>query len=113
MTTRAMSAAATAPATAAAKPGVATVAKLDVPPSVECGTKTSSTFTMIYATTQAKSVELYVDGARQSGDHPTSGSATVPVRCDGLPHDVVVRAIDADGNATVGKTQITTQTATG
>jgi len=97
--------------TVAAKPGVATVAKLTVPPSVDCGAQTSTTFTFSYETADAKSVELYVDGAQQSGDHPTSGSATVPVRCDGLPHDVVVRAIDADGNATVSKTQLTTQTA--
>lgn len=99
--------------TAVAKPGVAKVTSLTVPPSVDCGTDTSTTFTIDYATEQADSVELYVDGAKQDGRFSTTGSESVPVRCDGLPHDVVVRAIDADGNATVGKTQITTRTANG
>jgi hypothetical protein len=94
----------TRPATAAA------ITTFDVPASVPCTDVTKTTVTVGYATTNARKVQLYVDGLAQP-NVPMSGSLTVPVHCDALPHDVVVRALDRNGHPTVSKKVFTIQAA--
>ena len=83
--------------------------RLDAPASVACNGATSTTVSISYATADAKSKQLLVDGLSIDGTEPASGSLVVPVHCDALPHTVVLIAKDADGGRTVKQTLVNTE----
>jgi hypothetical protein len=76
---------------------------------VACNGQTSTKVQLGYATTGAKKVEIYIDGGLTAGSNPASGTVTVDVHCDGLPHTFVVRALDAAGNPAVAQSLVTTE----
>jgi ABC-type glycerol-3-phosphate transport system substrate-binding protein len=92
------------------KPGTARVTTFDVPASVDCGGKTSTTVQVQYATSGAKKQELYVDGRIVSGTDAASGTVSAPVHCDPLPHTFVMVAYDANGRRTPVEKKVTTNT---
>ena len=85
--------------------GAAQITTLDVPTDIVCPPDTpSTTFTVTYATTGAKKLQLVVDGRTIEGE--LADAATVPnvaVHCDLVPHTVVLFAYDADGQRTAEK----------
>jgi hypothetical protein len=89
--------------------GDAKIMTLDAPASVPCNGATSTTVTISYATADAASKQLLVDGLRIDGTDPASASLVVPVHCDQLPHTVVLVAKDAHGGRTVKQTLVTTE----
>lgn len=90
------------------KPGTAQVTSFEVPASVECSGKTSTTVDVTYATADAKKQELYVDGRIVPGTDAASGTVSAPVHCDPLPHTFVMVAYDADGRRTPVEKKVTT-----
>jgi hypothetical protein len=86
--------------TADARPGSAKITALDIPPSVECQGKTSTSVTIQWATSGAAKRELYIDGRPIADATGVSGTVDTPVHCDPLPHDVVVIAYDDAGRRT-------------
>jgi hypothetical protein len=92
--------------------GEATITALNVPTSVPCRGKPSTTVAVSYATANATKVEMFVDGRPVDGVHSTSGNASPAVHCDGVPHDVVLRAVDKDGQPTILRKIVNTDTAT-
>jgi hypothetical protein len=92
------------------KPGTAQVTTFEVPQSVDCGGKTSTTVDVQYATSGAKKRELYVDGRIVPGTDAASGRVSAPVHCDLLPHTFVMVAYDANGRRTPVEKKVTTNT---
>jgi hypothetical protein len=89
-------------------PGTAKITALDVPESVECGGKTSTTVSISYATEGAKKRELYVDGRKEQGTDAASGTVSSLLHCDPLPHTVDLIAYDAHGGKTVLEKKVVT-----
>ena len=89
-------------------PGKAAINAFDVPASVRCGQGTTSTSVSVtYATTGAKTSKLLVDG-RPTALSSASGSVDAPVHCDSLPHTFVLFAYDAQGRYTSQQKLVTT-----
>ena len=93
--------------------GGAKITKLEAPATVACNGATSTTVAISYATTDAASKQLLVDGLRIDGTDPASADLDVPVHCDELPHTVVLVAKDSSGAKTVQQTMITTELGAG
>ena len=93
----------------APQPGSATISALDVPASVACEGKTSTTVTVTYATEGAAKVTLLVDGRRLPEAKAVRATLDVPVHCDPLPHTFVLVAEDADGGQTADERVLTTE----
>jgi multidrug efflux pump subunit AcrA (membrane-fusion protein) len=90
------------------KPGTAKISTLEVPKSVECGGATFTTFEIRYATSGAARVELRVDGRPIPLDD-AKGTVSADVRCDPLPHDVVLFAYDDDEGLTSRQAMLETK----
>jgi hypothetical protein len=89
---------ATTSTTGAVKPGSAQIVALDVPASAQCGGQTFTSFEVTYETSGAARAELRVDGRPIELKDPAKGTVSADVRCDPLPHDIVLFAYDeADG----------------
>jgi hypothetical protein len=88
-------------------PGSAQITTFDVPASLQCGSNTSTTFTVTYATAGAAKQNLLVDG-RPTPLTDASGAVNVPVHCDNLPHTVVLYLTDSKGRATSQQKLLTT-----
>ncbi len=99
----------TAPTSTTAPPGVAKITTFDVPATVQCGAGPSITFTVGYAVTGAKTVQLLVDGRDNPGLAATGGSVEVPVHCDAVAHTVVLMAVDANGGTTTQQKTLETE----
>lgn len=93
--------------------GNAVITKLDAPATVACNGATSTKVTVSYATTDAASKQLLVDGLRIDGTDPASADLEVPIHCDQLPHTVVLVAKDSAGGKTVQQTMVTTELGSG
>jgi len=89
-------------------PGTAVISSFDVPDTVECGGKTSTTVPVTYATSEADQQELYVDGRLEPGTDGATGSLSVPVHCDPLPHTFVLIAYDAQHRRTAREKKVVT-----
>jgi hypothetical protein len=96
-----------------AAPGRATIAKFDVPESIQCAANTpSTTFAVTYEVSGAKRQQLLVDGRVEPGTDAASATlAAVPVHCDAVPHTVVLVAYDASGKRTAEKKLLKTELA--
>jgi hypothetical protein len=82
-----------------ARGGTAQIVTFDVPKSVQCQSGPSTTFTVKYEATGASKRQLLVDGL--ATDLPDAkGDATAPVKCDALPHTVVLYVVDHAGKPT-------------
>src|SRR5262245_27304263 len=69
----------------AAKSGASGAAKIvhfDVPETVDCQGKTSTTVTVRYEVSKAKKQQLVVDGRRLGGTSKSAASVDAPVHCD-------------------------------
>ena len=93
--------------------GNAKITKLEAPATVACKGATSTEVTISYATTDAASKQLLVDGLRIDGTDPASAELSVPIHCDALPHTVVLIAKDGAGGKTVEQAMITTELGAG
>ena len=95
--------------TTQAKPGSARIVSFDVPQSAACGGATSTTVNVTYATEGAAKIALRVDG--RPIPEATLPGATLPVqvRCDPLPHDVVIVLEDDAGGLTSDERLLTTE----
>jgi hypothetical protein len=91
----------TSPTSTTAAPGSAKITTFTVPASVQCGAAPSITFSVGYAATGAKSLQLLVDGRDNPGLVATGGTIQVPVHCDAVAHTVVLVALDDKGGQTV------------
>ena len=105
----------TKPTAATLAPGTAKITKFDVPTTVACNGKPSSTTDVTYSTSGAKSVNLLVDGGAALGADGTpltlaapDGEITAAVHCDPLPHTFVLVAIDPAGHQTTKQIRVTT-----
>jgi hypothetical protein len=88
--------------------GAARIKSFDVPKSVDCQGKTSTTVTVSYAVSKAKKQVLAVDGRQLGGTGKSKGSVDAPVHCDPLPHTFVLAAYDASGKRTTEQKVLTT-----
>lgn len=86
--------------TTTAKPGTATIDKLDAPTSVQCTGTSSTTIDISWATTGAAKNLLRVDGRDVPEATAASGTVTAPVHCDALPHTVALIAYDKNNAPT-------------
>jgi len=87
--------------TTTGEPGTATIVTFDVPATVDCAAgATATTVSVTYAVTGAKRQELRIDGLPIDGTNEPSATVLAGVRCDPLPHDVVLIAYDASGHRT-------------
>jgi hypothetical protein len=87
------------PTTTTVPTGTATITAFTVPDSVACGSGPSTTVSITYAVSGAKSQAIFLDG-RQTSLPSASGSVSVPVHCDAVPHTVVLRALDEQSHPT-------------
>jgi hypothetical protein len=97
------------PTTTTQAPGSAKITKFEVPSTVSCAGKTSVFVSVSYATDDAQSQTLVVDGLEVEGTDAPSATLDVRVHCDALPHTFVVIAKDADGRPTSQQKILTTQ----
>ncbi len=67
---------------------------------MQCSGGPSTTFSVQYATSDAKHQDLIVDGRVVPGTDSPSGSVEAPVHCDAVPHTVVLIAYDATEHRT-------------
>jgi hypothetical protein len=83
--------------------GTATITKFDVPESVSCpaGGPPNTTFSASWSTEGAAHVALILDGHTEPETDKPSGTASVQVHCDAIPHTVVLAAYDAKDDHTV------------
>jgi hypothetical protein len=87
--------------------GDARIVTFDVPATVECGGKTSTDVTVRYKFNGAKKMELLVDG-RPYKLTDSSGEQQATVRCDSLPHTMVLVAYDSSNQRTAQQKLLTT-----
>jgi len=87
--------------------GDARIVTFDVPATVQCGGKTSTDVTVHYKVSGAKRSELVVDG-RPYKLTDSSGDEKVTVRCDSLPHTMVLVAYDSSDKRTAEQKLLTT-----
>jgi hypothetical protein len=88
--------------------GAAKIKRFDVPTSVDCGGKTSTTVTVSYAVSKATKQKLVVDGRALGGTGKSQASVDAPVHCDPLPHTFVLAAYDSAGKRTTEQKVLTT-----
>lgn len=93
--------------------GGAKITKFDVPASVDCAGKTSTTVAVSYAVEDGKTQELVVDGLPIEGTDAPSDTLQVPVHCDPLPHTFVLVARDSGKAPTIQRQNLTTELGTG
>jgi len=95
------------PPATAVQLGDARITKFDVPATVACDGKTSIEVTVQYAVSGAKKSELLVDG-RPYKLTDSSGEQKATVRCDSLPHTMVIVAYDSGNQRTAQQKLLTT-----
>ena len=87
--------------------GDARIVTFDVPATVQCGGKTSTDVTVQYKVSGAKKSELVVDG-RPYSLTDSSGEQKATVRCDSLPHTMVLVAYDSSNQRKAEQKRLTT-----
>ena len=96
----------TNPAAVGSGPGID---RFDAPASVPCTAGATASVDVTWAAPAATVVRFSVDGDGLAGDHPTTGSASLAVPCDGVVHVVLVAAVVADGATSVDSAAVLTE----
>lgn len=85
------------------------IASFSAPSQVSCTTSTS--ITLSWATRNATSVTISIDGPGIYSTYPANGSASVPFACDGKPHTYLLTAKGPKG--TVTSTRVVSKASSG
>jgi hypothetical protein len=85
----------------------ARIERFVVPAQVHCVHPPATEFSIDYRVVKAMSFVLAVDG-RPVPTTASAGVVTAPVHCDGVAHDVVLRAVDKHGLAVTVRKVMTT-----
>lgn len=100
----------TGPRSTAPTRSTAKITAFELPSSITCHGDVDVSVVATYATTGATSVAVLVDGEQVRGTPPVTGTFTVPLRCDGTAHTVVLSALDPDGHAALQSKVVLTDT---
>lgn len=95
------------------KPGTAKIVSFDVPESVQCDGGPSTMVAVSYATADAKSQQILVDGRATPGTDASKGTVQAQVHCDAIPHTVVLYVLDGQNRPTSQRKMLTTELPSG